>query len=201
MALRQHVELDETYLVAGHKGQPQRRRQAERPARRRRLKGRRGRGTSAQEKPPVFGLVQRQGPVSLHVLPNVQRATIEPLVRATVQAGTAVYTDEYQIYNKLTAWGYTHHTVDHSKGEYARDADGDGKYEVHCNTQEGIWSLLRSWLRPYRGVSQEKLPFYVAHFEWLYNLKRAGKARLHYTIELLLQPDRRSYEQCLIPSV
>ena len=27
-------------------------------------------------------------------------------------------------------------------------------------------SLLRSWLRPHRGVSQEKLPFYVGFFEW-----------------------------------
>ena len=33
-------------------------------------------------------------------------------------------------------------------GEYARDEDGDGFYEVHVNTIEGFWSLLRSWLRP-----------------------------------------------------
>jgi transposase-like protein len=25
---------------------------------------------------------------------------------------------------------------------------------------EGTWSLLRSWLRPHRGISQEKLPLY-----------------------------------------
>ena len=41
---------------------------------------------------------------------------------------------------------------------------------VHCNTQEGVAgrpsrSLLRSWLRPHRGVSQEKLPFYVGFFD------------------------------------
>ena len=199
MVLSQHVELDETYLVVGHKGQPAKRRQAGRPPRRRRLKARRGRGTSAQGKPPVFGLVQRQGPVCLHVLPNVQRATIEPQIRATVEAGTQVYTDEYGIYNHVASWGYPHHVVHHAAGEYARD--DDGHYEVHCNTQEGIWSLLRSWLRPYRGVSLEKLPFYVAHFEWLYNLRQAGKAHLHHTLQLLLQPDLRTYQSCLIPSV
>jgi hypothetical protein len=32
--------------------------------------------------------------------------------------------------------------------------DGDGFCEVHVNTMEGFWSLLRSWLRPYRGISQ-----------------------------------------------
>jgi transposase-like protein len=26
---------------------------------------------------------------------------------------------------------------------------------------EGFWSLLRSWLRPHRGISQEKLPVYL----------------------------------------
>src|SRR3954453_18464976 len=39
------------------------------------------------------------------------------------------------------------------QGEYARDEDGDGFCEVHVNTIEGFWSLLRSWLRPHRGLS------------------------------------------------
>ena len=39
-----------------------------------------------------------------------------------------------------------------------RYADGDGFDEIHVNTMEGFWSLLRSWLRPHRGISQEKLP-------------------------------------------
>lgn len=51
-------------------------------------------------------------------------------------------------------------SVCHSAGEYARDEDGDGFHEVHINTMEGFWSLLRSWLRPHRGISQEKLPIY-----------------------------------------
>ena len=76
--------------------------------------------------------------------------------------------------------GYGHKTVNHGEGEYARDEDSDGKYDVHCNTQEGVgrhsvWSLMRSWLRPHRGVSQEKLPFYVGYFEWLHNRRKRGK--------------------------
>ena len=55
-------------------------------------------------------------------------------------------------------------TVCHVAGEYARDEDGDGFHEVHVNTMEGVWSLLRSWLRPHRGVSQERLPIYVRFF-------------------------------------
>jgi transposase len=171
---------------------------AGRRPRRRRLKGKRGRGTSADEKNPVIGFVQRSGCVMLKVVPNVQQATIRPLFEQYVAPKTLINTDEYNIYNKLTAWGYEHKTVNHAKGEFARDEDGDGFYEVHCNTQEGIWSLLRSWLRPHRGVSQEKLPFYVGYFEWLHNLKKRGKKALNETFSLLLQPDLRTYQQCLI---
>lgn len=60
--------------------------------------------------------------------------------------------------------GYQHKSVCHVKAEYARNEDGDGFHEVHVNTIEGFWSLLRSWLRPHRGISQEKLPLYLGNF-------------------------------------
>ena len=85
------------------------------------------------------------------MLPNVQQNTIAPLIKRTIAKGTVVYTDEYDIYSRLTEWGYPHHTVCHSAGEFARDEDGDGFCEIHVNTIEGFWSLLRSWLRPHRG--------------------------------------------------
>jgi hypothetical protein len=61
------------------------------------------------------------------------------------------------MYARLERWGYVHKSVNHGRGAYARDEDGDGFCEVHVNTMEGFWSLLRSWLRPHRGISQEKL--------------------------------------------
>lgn len=162
------------------------------------MKGKRGRGTSSDEKNPVLGFVQRGGLVRLQVVDNVQQKTIEPIMKSCISEGTLIYTDEYNIYNKLSDWGYQHKTVNHGEGEYARDEDGDGFYEVHCNTQEGIWSLLRSWLRPHRGVSQEKLPFYVGFFEWIHNLKKRGKTGLDATFRLLLTPDKRKYEDCIL---
>jgi transposase len=59
------------------------------------------------------------------------------------------------MYARLQTWGYAHKSINH--GEFARDEDGDGFCEVHVNTMEGFWSLVRSWLRPHRGISQEKL--------------------------------------------
>ena len=112
------------------------------------------------------------------MLPNVQQNTIAPLIKRTIAKGTVVYTDEYDIYSRLTEWGYPHHTVCHSAGEFARDEDGDGFCEIHVNTIEGFWSLLRSWLRPHRGVSQEKLPLYLGLFEFVHNVRKRGKALL-----------------------
>src|SRR4051794_41536164 len=58
------------------------------------------------------------------------------------------------------------------------DEEGDGFHEVHVNTAEGFWSLLRSWLRPHRGVSREKLPAYLGFFQLVHNARCRGKALL-----------------------
>jgi transposase-like protein len=135
------------------------------------LKGERGRGTLEKEKPPVFGMIERGGQVIIRMLSNVQQQTIKPIITGTVAPGRKVMTDEYDIYAKLPDWGYGHKTVCHSKGEYASDDDGDGFCEVQVNTIEGFWSLLRSWLRPHRGISQELLPIYLGFFEYVHNVR------------------------------
>ena len=188
------VEADEVYLVCGHKGQPQKVIQAGRPPRRRRLKGARGRGTLATDKPPVLGLVQRGGQLALRLLGDVQQKTIKPIIQEFVRPGTLMYTDEYNIYSRLRQWGYEHQSVCHAAGEYARDDDGDGFCEVHVNTQEGIWSVLRSWLRPHRGISQTNMPIYLGFFEYVFNTRRRGKAILGDLFATMLAPDLRTIE-------
>ena len=133
-------------------------------------------------------MIQRTGEVVIRMLENVQQVTIGPLIRAMITPGSVVYTDEYDIYDRLSEWGYTHRTVCHAAGEFARDDDGDGFCEVHVNTLEGFWSLLRSWLRPHRGISQEKLPIYLGFFELVHNLRRRGKAVLEAVTGLLVAP-------------
>ena len=181
------VECDEVYVVAGHKGNPDAVQKKGRKGRRNRLKGQRGRGTLEKEKPPVFGMIQRCGQVAIQMLEDVKQKRIEPLIKDTVVPGTLIYTDEYNIYGRLCEWGYEHKSVNHGKGEYARDEDGDGFCEVHVNTIEGFWSLRRSWLRPHRGISQEKLPLYLGFFEFVHNIRKRGKALLHSLVELLVK--------------
>lgn len=133
-------------------------------------------------------MIQRTGEVVIRMLENVQQGTIGPLIRAMITPGSGVSSDEYDIYDRLSEWGYTHRTVCHAAGEFARDDDGDGCCEVHVNTLEGFWSLLRSWLRPHRGISQEKLPIYLGFFELVHNIRRRGKAVLEAVIGLLVAP-------------
>jgi len=180
------VEMDEVYIVAGHKGRPKIVHRIGRHWRRNRLRGAMGRGTLVGEKPPIFWMMQRNGDVVARMLPNVRQVTIEPIIRQFVQVGSIVFTDEYDIYSRLSHLGYFHSTICHSQGEYARDDDGDGYCEVHVNTIEGFWSLLRSWLRPHRGVSQESLPLYLAFFQFVYNSKARGMALLPSLLGLLM---------------
>ena len=188
MILSNEVECDEASVVAGHKGQPEVVKSKERKGRRRRRKSKAGRSTMEKEKPPVFGMIERGGQVVVHLLSNVKQKTIEPFIKDTIESGSLVYTDEYSIYARLERWGYAHKSVNHGRGEFARDDDGDGLCEVHVNTMEGFWSLLRSWLRPHRGISQERLPWYLGFFEFVHNVRRRGKALLHALLATLVAP-------------
>src|SRR5437764_14746347 len=120
------------------------------------------------------------------MLANVQQRTIEPVITGAAPHGTLIHTDEYSVYARLQAWGYQHKTVCHGRGEYARDEDGDGFREVHVNTIEGFWSLLRSWLRPHRGIAQDKLPDYLGFFQFVHNDRRRGKALLGALVSALV---------------
>ena len=60
----------------------------------------------------------------------------------------------------------------HGVHEWARDDDGDGRREVHCNTCEGAGAALRTYLRAFRGVHKQYLHLYVATYEAMVNTKR-----------------------------
>jgi transposase-like protein len=137
-------------------------------------------------------MIQRGGHVVLKMLANVQQTTIKPIIEAGVANGALIHTDEYDIYARLPAWGYEHKAVCDGRGEYARDRGGDGFHEIHVNTMEGFWSLLRSWLRPHRGGGQEKLPLYLAFFQFMHNARKRGKALLTALVEAIVAPSSRN---------
>ena len=118
---------------------------------------------------------RESGEVRLDVIETASRVDLDDMVDAACLEGTTVKTDEWSGYNRVgRRQGRVHRTVDHSgpKCTWAIDRDGDGVREVHCNTQEGLWTGLRNFLRPFRGVSKWYLAQYVAIFQWAHNIKR-----------------------------
>lgn len=142
---------------------------------RRRANSRRGHGTYESDRPPIVGLVGRQsGRVQLTTVQTASSRELLGAIRQASHPGSIIATDEWNGYQPIPrTGGRTHWQVDHSgpKHTWALDLDGDGVREVHCNTQEGLWTGLRNFLRPFRGVSKWRLPAYVAMFEWSHNLK------------------------------
>ena len=51
----------------------------------------------------------------------------------------------------------------------------------------GCWSLLRSWLRPHHGISQDKLPDHLGYFQFVHNARRRGKTLLGALVTVLVR--------------
>jgi len=165
------TEADEMYQNAGEKGQPHL--DPEDPPRCRANQAR-GHGTWDNDRPPVLGIVGREtGQIQLIVKPNSARSDLEPSVLDATKKGATVNTDEWGAYHRLSQQQRHHVSVCHTPGkrEWARDDDGDGVREVHTNTIEGLWTGVRNFLRPFRGVNKIYLQQYLAIHEWAHNIK------------------------------
>jgi transposase len=142
---------------------------------RRRANKRKGRGTYANDRPPIIGVVCRETHEYRYwVVEHADKETCRAIIDANIPpTGTLFFTDEA---NNYTGLHVNHHTVCHSKHEWARDDDGDRRREVHCNSCEGAGAALRTYLRVFRGVHKYYLIEYVATFETMINTKRITPA-------------------------
>lgn len=140
------VEVDESYFGGKKTG------------------GKRGRGS--ENKTPTFGMAQRKGRIKAVVVPDVKSKTILPIVKEHVETGSDVHTDEFQIYNRLAGLGYNHHRVMHSAKIYVRG-------NVHTNTIEGFWSLVKRGIDGvYHHASPKYLQHYVNEYVFRYNHRK-----------------------------
>jgi transposase len=129
----------------------------------------RGHGTYENDRPPVVGTVGREsGQVRLRVVHHTNQKTLEAHVERFTLANASCYTDEWLGYNHIIR---QHSTVNHGEYEWARDDDGDGVREVHINTTEGLWTDVRIFLGPFKGINKRFLSGYIAIAEFRRNLK------------------------------
>jgi transposase-like protein len=158
------VEADELYHTAGSKGQAKQggKKSLGRWARRRRKRREPGRGHYDKDRPAMIAWVSRQGSVVVQAVKDFTVKTVQKAADSAVQAGSRLYTDSASSYQGLK--GYVHALVNHTKKEYVRG-------EVHENRAECLFSLLKPYLRVFRGISKSNLTGYVGFFQFLRNFR------------------------------
>ncbi|HTE22472.1 MAG TPA: IS1595 family transposase [Candidatus Limnocylindria bacterium] len=128
---------------------------------------------------PVYGVTERGGQAKAVVAHGgVNATTAIPFLKAHVELGSKVMSDESAIYNRVKRDFYHEH-VTHSTEEYVRG-------HVHTNSIEGFWGNMKNAISgTYHCVSPKYLQSYVNEFVFRYNyravavgpvlLERAGK--------------------------
>jgi transposase-like protein len=171
------VEADELYHTAGNKGQAKHggKKSLGRRARRRRKKREPGRGHYDKDRPAMIAWVSRQGPVVVQAIKDFTVKTVQQAADLAVHAGSRFYTDSASSYRALK--GYLHEFVNHTQKEYARG-------EVHENRAECLFSLLKPYLRVFRGIGKFTLPGYLGFFQYLRNMRQRNAFE---QAELILQ--------------
>jgi len=132
----------------------------------------------------VVGAVRREsGQVRLRVVFNTKAAIFEKHVHQFAISDCHVYTDEYDSYNEIER---TRSTVQHGIKEWARDDDGDGIREGLTNSAEGMWTGLRNFPRPFRGVHRKCLSGHLAIHKCRANSKRISPAFISAFVKFTL---------------
>jgi transposase-like protein len=141
------VEADETYI--GGKGRFMH------ADKRKRLNMVRGRSVAG--KVAVMGLLSRHGKdglsqVRTEIMTSIRKDHMHSIVRKHVETGANLYTDALPSYTGLNS-DYVHGVIDHA------EAYVDG--QVHTNTIENFWSLLK---RAIKGTYVSCEPFHLFRY-------------------------------------
>jgi transposase-like protein len=110
-----------------------------------------------------MGMVERGGRVRIEVVPSRQGATLKGRIVEHVLPASTIFTDELRAYRGLDRTFTAHRRIRHKAHIYV---DGD----VHTNTIEGVFSLVKSGIRgSYHSVSSTHLQSYLNEYAWRYN--------------------------------
>jgi len=169
------VEVDETFI-----GQKARNMHMD-------VRARRITGTGGKDKAMVLGMVERGGNVRAMVVENRRKPELQKQIREHVEAGAAIFSDELQSYNGLSA-DYQHAVINHAI-EYANG-------NVHTNTMENFWSLLKRGLHgTYISVEPFHLFRYLDEQAFRYNNRKATDAERFSAVMKQIVGRRLTYEQ------
>jgi len=116
------------------------------------------------KKSVVVGAVERDGEARLKVVPDRTRRTLHAFIKEHVDPDTErIITDEWYPYRGIGDHDTSHETINHALKEWVRS-------DVHTNTVENVWSLLkRSIIGSFHHVSAKHLDAYLDELEWRFN--------------------------------
>jgi hypothetical protein len=119
----------------------------------------------------VLGAVERKGKIVAQVKQELTMGAANAIVREFVLPKTTIFTDEapiYGAYEKLEGMEYQHRRINHSQKIYVMG-------EVHTNTIEGFWSLVKRGIGGvYHSVSAKYLQSYLDEYSFRYNRRGCG---------------------------
>ena len=124
----------------------------------------------------VLGMLERGGDVKARVIDDRRKPHVDPVVTASVDAGSHIITDEFSVYPHLST-PYYHEVINHLEG-YVRG-------HVHTNGIENFWSLLKRALRgTYVAVEPFHLDSYVDEQVFRFNNRKNmdDKDRFEYAM-------------------
>lgn len=132
------------------------------------IRGQQRLGDTHLGKTAVLGILDRDArEIRTHVIPNVQRETLQNLILKNVKYGSKVYTDSAVGYENALQSRYVHDWVNHAE-RYV-------KGRVHTNGLENFWSLFKRNLRgTYVSVEPSHLQRYLDEQVFRFN-NRGGK--------------------------
>lgn len=142
-----------------------------------------------QGKTWVAGAVQRGGQIRLERIPNVGKDALHGFISRHVRDECeAIYTDELASYLGIADENTRHETVNHSADEWVL---GD----VHTNSVESVWSLLkRSIIGAFHKISVKHLDRYLEELEWRFN-NRGNVFIFRDLVSRLVQGEALRYQE------
>lgn len=146
-------------------------------------------GTGGKDKAMVQGMVERGGKVRAMVVTNRKKHELQKNIRQHVQAGSAIFTDALKSYDGLSN-DYRHDVIDHAV-EYANG-------NVHTNTMENFWSLLKRGLHgTYVSVEPFHLFRYLDEQAFRYNNRTVTDAERFATVMSQIVCRRLTYKELI----
>jgi transposase-like protein len=107
----------------------------------------------------VFGGLERGSRrCFFEFVPDRTEQTLVEVIKRRVAHGTTIYSDEWRSYRNLSAYGYTHLTVNHSRN-FVNPVNG-----THTQNIESEWSQLKRFLRSCGRNIAPHIDEYIAEF-------------------------------------